>query len=91
MVNLLGLTLSIGMILGGSCVIVSPELLRKSMGEDYSAAKARAGAAVVVALGIAGLFAILRYHGDAIDFFPATLGHPSVAYLPAALNSHTSH
>ena len=71
MANLLGLTVSIGMILGGGWVLVRPELLRESMGEDYSAAKARVSAAVIVALGIAGVVAILSYHGGAIDFFPA--------------------
>lgn len=59
------------MILGGSCVMLTPELLRKSMPEDYTARKAEVSAAVIIAIGIAGVIAILTYHGSAFDFFPA--------------------
>jgi len=56
--------------LAGLCGSVRPEVLRSSMGENYSPRNARVTAVVLLLLGVAGLVAILSYHGGPIDFSP---------------------
>jgi hypothetical protein len=57
-------------VCGGVGGIIWPELYRGSMEEQYTSRNARVAGFVILAIGIAGLVAILCYKGETIDFFP---------------------
>ncbi len=69
----LALLISSLAVLGGICGIVWPQLYRTSLEEQYTPLRARVAAVVLLLLGIAGLFAILAYSGESVDFFPAAI------------------
>jgi hypothetical protein len=71
MERVLGLLISGLAVCGGIGGIIRPELYRSSMEEQYTSRGARIAGCVLIALGIAGLVAILTYAGGPIDFFPA--------------------
>jgi hypothetical protein len=41
------------------------------MDEQYTASRARVAGVVLLLMGLAGLVAILQYHGGPVEFFPA--------------------
>jgi len=69
--RLLALVISALAVVGGIYGLVRPEILRSSMGETYTSRSARIGSTVLLLMGLAGLYAILAYHGGPIDFSPA--------------------
>jgi hypothetical protein len=66
----IGLLISGLAVCGGLFGIIRPELYRSSMEELYTRASARIAGCVLLAMGIAGLVAILSHKGGPIDFFP---------------------
>jgi hypothetical protein len=42
-----------------------------SMEEQYTPSRARVAGVVILVMGLCGLIAILQYHGEPVDFFPA--------------------
>jgi len=58
-------------IVGGVCGLVRPDIFRSTMAETYTPRSARIGSIVLLLMGLAGVYAILAYHGGPIDFFPA--------------------
>lgn len=62
-----GLAVSAIAVLGGICGLVRPELFRSPMEETYTPRSARVGSAVLLLLGLAGLYAILAYAGGPVD------------------------
>jgi hypothetical protein len=56
---------------GGVCGLLRPELYRTSLEEAYTARGARISGAVLLLLGLAGLYAMLIYGANPTDFFPA--------------------
>ncbi len=58
-------------VAGGLCGIIWPELYMSSMEAQYTPRRARIASIVILLMGIAGLVAILQYHGEPVDFFPA--------------------
>lgn len=54
-----GVVISTIAALGGICGLLRPELYRMSMEEGYTARGARISGAVLLLLGLAGLYAIL--------------------------------
>jgi len=65
-----GTAVSAVAVVGGLCGLVRPELLRSSLQETYTARSARLCAAVLLLLGLAGLYAMLVSVGPG-EFFPA--------------------
>jgi len=66
-----GVVISTIAALGGICGLLRPELYRMSMEEGYTPRGARISGAVLLLLGLAGLYAILFSGANPVDFFPA--------------------
>ena len=71
MERVLGLVISALAVGGGIGGLVRPEIYRSSMEDSYTPAAARIGGLVLLALGLAGLWAILAYGVGPGEFFPA--------------------
>ena len=65
-----GLAISAIAVLGGICGLVRPELFRSSMEETYTPRSARISGALLLLLGLAGLYAIFAYAGGPVDPSP---------------------